>query len=100
MMPWPVELGPEFVHGAKSSLKVDDHQYMCVAGYVAYRLSYLTHGCRACWRRSAATCASFSGQTTGTLVQSGAWLAPECRCARSWRRPQPAAVGPCLPVCT
>lgn len=22
LMPWPVELGPEFIHGAKSSLKV------------------------------------------------------------------------------
>ncbi len=30
ILPWPVELGPEFVHGAKSSLKVVRWMAGCV----------------------------------------------------------------------
>ena len=95
MMPWPVELGPEFVHGAKSSLKVDADQYVCfLACVVQSPVQAPKNGCRACWRRLAATRASLSGQTTGTLVPSGTWWAPECRCARCCYSPPTATAGP------
>ena len=97
MMPWPVELGPEFVHGAKSSLKVGIEPYVLFAGRSPCGLSLTTkRGRRACWRRLAATCASSSGQTTGTLVQSVAWWAPECRCVRCCYNTPTCCSRPCL----
>lgn len=63
VLPWPVELGPEFVHGAKSSLKVLRCGRTRALDTVQPRPSL---------KRSDASCGNLRGQTAGFTASSNA----------------------------
>ena len=80
--PWPIEAGPQFVHGANSSLKVR-HPCSQAAGNCLHPgltcLPMYLHACRRCWMSCNVELKSTTGQTGGTWEKRVDFTRPQNR---------------------